>query len=121
MKSLFLVGIGGFIGSILRYSASMLIGKIGEFPLSTFVVNIVGCFMIGLLYGLAAKYEWFSSADMRLLLVVGLCGGFTTFSTFSFESLTLLQQSQYLTFFLYIFGSVAMGILATIFGVFLTK
>ena len=122
MKSILLVGIGGAIGSICRYLMQTGIGKIytQAFPLGTFIVNITGCFIIGLLFGLATKQSWFT-VEWRLLLVTGICGGYTTFSAYSYESINLLNQGNYLYFVLYAGLSVMLGFFATWCGVLLFK
>lgn len=122
MKTVLLVGLGGFAGSILRYGMSRFIitHTSGGFPWGTFVVNLLGCFFIGVLWGLAGRFEWFTS-ELRMLLIVGLCGGFTTFSTFSSESLMLLRNGNGLPFLLYITGSVVTGILFTYAGLLWTS
>lgn len=113
MKQLLLVGFGGFIGSVLRF----LISKLNHswhflsLPIGTLAVNVVGSLIIGLLIGMSAKGNLIST-DLRLFLMVGLCGGFTTFSTFSSENMLLLQNGQFATAFLYIGLSVVLGLLA---------
>ena len=95
-RNIMLVGFGGFAGSILRYLMSGLVGhifKINPFPLGTAVVNITGCFVIGLLGGLAEHLQAFSPYS-RLFLFLGLLGGFTTFSTFSYETVALLRDRE---------------------------
>jgi fluoride exporter len=116
------VGIGGGLGSVLRYGISFFVGKHVPlvFPLGTLLVNISGCFLIGMFYAMAAKDSAFT-ADWRLFLITGICGGYTTFSTFSYDGLILLKQGATLSFMLYIFGSVVLGLLATFAGVFLFK
>jgi CrcB protein len=114
LKELFWVGLGGSVGSILRYLASKLASwKIGtvNFPLATFIVNIMGCFLIGLLIGLSLKNQVLST-NMKLLLITGFCGGFTTFSTFSAENLQMYEAGNYGTLALYILGSIILGLLA---------
>ncbi|WP_255489801.1 fluoride efflux transporter CrcB [Dysgonomonas sp. 25] len=110
-----LVGLGGGLGSILRFLTSTYINRwyIQAFPMGTFVVNIVGCFLIGLLMAMAGKYL---NEDLRLLLITGFCGGYTTFSTFSAENMFLLQNGNYATLGLYILASVAVGLLAVWLG-----
>ena len=96
MKAIFLIFIGGGVGSVLRYIASSLLRNSyspGYFPWGTFVVNIVGCFLIGCFSSLVLKNT--INAEMKQLLIIGLCGGFTTFSTFSNESLVLLKDGNY--------------------------
>lgn len=119
MKDILLVGIGSFAGGVLRYWVSLMMrGAGGGFPWGTFTVNILGCLLIGLLWGWGSRSL---SPQMMLLLSVGLCGGFTTFSTFSRESLALLQGGSYLLFTLYVAGSILLGIGATALGWMLAK
>lgn len=121
IKDLLYVGAGGAVGSILRYLVSLTIKYSGTgFPWATFTVNILGCLVIGLLFGITCRNPNFSS-HINLLLVVGLCGGFTTFSTFSKECLQLLQAGSHWMCALYIVGSVAIGVAAAAIGYFLTK
>jgi CrcB protein len=117
MRALLFVGIGGGIGSMLRYAISLIIGRHVPitFPLGTFLVNISGCFMIGVFYSLAARYSGFNP-EWRLLLITGICGGYTTFSTFSYDGLILLREGSNLYFMLYVLGSVVLGLLATFAG-----
>ena len=121
MKSILYVFIGGGAGSVLRYLTQMLINKnvFTAFPLGTFAVNIIGCMLIGVFYTLSDRFNL--PQDIRLLLTVGLCGGFTTFSTFSTESLNLLKGDLYGMFFLYTLLSVAIGIIFTFAGIWLGK
>ena len=94
--NLLLVGVGGFIGSIGRYVLAGAIHQVlhnSTFPYGTMVVNIVGCFVIGCLNGLAETRQLFSP-ELRLFLLIGLLGGFTTFSTFGYETMALLRDSQ---------------------------
>lgn len=121
MKSILYVFIGGGAGSVLRYLMQMVINRniITAFPLGTFVVNIIGCMLIGMFYTLSDRLNL--SQDIRLLLTVGLCGGFTTFSTFSTESLNLLKGELYGMFLLYTLLSVAIGIMFTFAGIWLGK
>lgn len=116
-KLLLLIGTGGFLGSISRYLLQdMVMKKIpSAFPFGTFLVNVSGCFLIGLIYGLSVKSR-IMTEEMRFLLATGFCGGFTTFSTFSYESLALLKEGNYLYCSLYIFLSILTGILATFAG-----
>lgn len=114
LKNILLVALGSAIGGVLRYFVSLLIRWNGTgFPWGTFVVNIMGCLLIGLLAGTLAKH---TSAVLSMLLIAGLCGGFTTFSTFSRESIALMQQGQWLTVVLYVFGSVVIGLALTYVG-----
>jgi CrcB protein len=90
------------------------------FPLGTFTVNILGCLLIGLIYGLSEKSPAITMG-WRLFLAVGFCGGFTTFSTFANENLALLRDGEFFYFFLYTGLSVVLGITATFLGVIITK
>lgn len=121
-RTIILIGIGGLLGSIARYLAASFFTKAlpSTFPYGTFIVNIVGCLLIGIFYGLSERYDWFSP-DLRLLLATGFCGGFTTFSSFAYENISLLQTSEYLTFASYSIGSFAVGLLAAFGGLALTK
>ncbi|MDR1644671.1 MAG: fluoride efflux transporter CrcB [Tannerellaceae bacterium] len=123
IKQLLWVGLGGGLGSILRFLVSVLTAKqgyVGAFPLATFSVNLTGCLLIGLLTGYSYRYGWLD-ADMKLLLITGFCGGYTTFSTFSLENLHLLETHQYLPFALYLSGSLLLGAGAVALGLFLSK
>ena len=121
IKELLYVGAGGFIGSVIRYliSVAMRHGE-GGFPWGTFIVNVVGCFAIGILGGLINRNPNIST-EIGLFLTVGICGGLTTFSTFSKESLLLLQSGNYLGLSCYVVGSVLIGVLAVWLGLSLIK
>lgn len=117
IKQLLLVGAGGFAGSIARFLVSRIDFKVYFFsiPLGTLTVNVVGSLLIGFLVGISDK-STILTADMRLLLMVGLCGGFTTFSTFSGENLSLMQSGQYFSVLLYTGLSILLGFLAVYLG-----
>ena len=112
------VFLGGGTGSVLRYLVGLWIGS-AAFPWATFAVNAVGSLAIGLFGGWASRFGW--SEALRLSLTVGLCGGFTTFSTFSKDSLALIEGGSYGLFTLYAAGSVALGVAATALGFWLAK
>lgn len=116
-----LVGIGGLLGSIARYLAALFISKTisSAFPYGTFAVNIVGCLIIGIIFGLSEKFDWLP--EWRMLLATGFCGGFTTFSSFAFENIALLQDKDYVTFASYSILSFALGLAATFIGLSLTR
>jgi len=104
------VGLGGAIGAVLRYLLGQAIPRLaGGFPLSTFCVNIVGCFAIGVIVALAGRN---SGIDPRLVLFLqtGICGGFTTFSTFSLETVSLMDEGKIPLALLYLCASVMLGI-----------
>lgn len=109
-----LVFLGGGVGSVLRYGVSQL-----SLPLPTMWVNVLGSFLIGVFYSLSARWGW--SPEVRLLVTTGLCGGFTTFSTFCNEGLTMLRAGQVFQAALYVSASVLLGILAAWLGYLLTR
>lgn len=122
LRSLLIVGIGSFTGGVLRYLISKLIQDSGfhTFPLGTFLVNVVGCFAIGLFYGLFERNNLISP-DMRLFLTIGFCGGFTTFSTFINESYQLIRDANFFYLFFYIALSLLVGLLMLYVGYSLIK
>ncbi len=121
MKLVLLIGAGGFIGSALRYLISLFVQSkvLTTFPFGTFAVNIVGCFLIGAVYAMSERGNF--GAEWRLFLATGILGGFTTFSSFSNETVSMLRDAQYGSAFLYVGASVILGLLATFFGIFLIK
>ncbi|MCQ2973207.1 MAG: fluoride efflux transporter CrcB [Bacteroidales bacterium] len=116
MKNILFVLLGSGIGGVLRYLISKYLkfSIFGSFPLATFLINILGCFLIGLFCELFNKNE--ISENLKILLTVGFCGGFTTFSTFSNESFGLIKTGDYLSTAVYISISVFLGILAVYLG-----
>lgn len=117
IKAFIAIFLGGGIGSILRYGVQLLLHErvvAYEFPWSTFTVNIVGSFLIGLFYALSSRFNL--SDEVRLFLTTGLCGGFTTFSTFSNDSLAMIRHGDGLMCMIYIILSVVLGILVCLFG-----
>lgn len=113
VKSIFIVGFGGFIGTVARFLISRYfqINLTSVFPWGTFIVNIVGCLLIGIIYGISEKGN-FLSPEVRLFLTVGICGGFTTFSTFSNDAFLLLRQEEWIRFAFYTSLSFFIGLLA---------
>ena len=120
IKDILLVGAGSFVGGAMRYAVSLMMRSCGGFPWATFTVNILGCLLIGALWGFTTRCTSITP-HLNLFLGVELCGGFTTFSTFSKENLALLQQGNYSVFLLYAAGSVVMGLLAVALGLTLAK
>ena len=122
MKTIFYIALGGGLGSVLRYLTTVVMGKYVQatFPYATFVTNIVGCLLIGLFFGYLEKQNAVSQ-DLKFFLITGLCGGFTTFSTFSYENIQLLQNNQIFIAFLYISLSIFLGLMATWAGLMITK
>ena len=111
IKSFLWVAGGGAIGSVLRFAVSKWLYS-PAFPWGTFIVNIVGCFFIGILWAVSLKSSSMSD-HIKLFLMTGICGGFTTFSTFSIENVTLLREGKISLFLAYSLGSLVLGFLAT--------
>lgn len=112
------VGFGGFFGSALRFALGGWVQRMfpySQFPVGTMTVNVLGCLMIGFLGGLAEQRQLLDTG-MRLFLLVGLLGGFTTFSTFAYESLALAQDSQYFKMLFNVAGQVLIGFSAAWLG-----
>ena len=122
IKSLLLIGSGGFLGSISRFLASRFLQNNfpSAFPFGTFFVNVSGCLLIGLIYGFSERSALLTPG-WKMFLAVGFCGGFTTFSTFANENLALLRDGDFFQFFLYTGLSVCISIAATFLGVLITK
>ena len=118
MANVLMVFLGGGIGCALRYGAGLAIVP-ATFPYATLAVNIIGSMAIGLFGGWAARFGW--SEETRLLLTTGLCGGFTTFSTFSKESLALAEAGRWCAFAAYATASVAAGIAAVGLGYWISR
>lgn len=121
-KTLFFIAIGGALGSILRYSVTLLVNKFwsDNFPLATFVTNCLGCFMIGFFIGFLERNN-ITNLNIKWFLITGLCGGFTTFSAFGFENVTLFNNNNSSIAFLYIGLSVITGLFAVWFGLFVSE
>lgn len=117
-----LAGSGSFIGGVLRYLMQLMFSKFysGSIPMGTLVVNIIGSFLIGVIFALSEKSDIISQ-ETKIFLAVGICGGFTTFSSFSIENLFLLRDGQYFQMILYTLLSVFLGLSATFTGFQLIK
>lgn len=127
MQLILLIGLGGFLGTIARYLIAQIPfisstpkGNLKSFPIATLIVNLVGCFIIGLIYGWFEKQS-VSTSDWKVILTAGFCGGFTTFSAFSIENIQLIRDGHFLMAILYIFSSVLLGLLLTWGGISLIK
>ncbi len=121
MKLILAIGLGSFLGGVSRYLLSEFVKNYTSqnLPNATFVVNLVGCFLIGICFSLLEKNfldkSWFA------IVAIGFLGSFTTFSAFSLDAFKLLKEQNYMALFLFVFGSVLFGLLATTIGYFLVK
>mgnify|MGYP003391374083 FL=1 len=122
MQIVLLIGLGGFFGTIARYLIGNAFTQYSKpnFPFATLTVNLLGCFLIGLIYGWFEKQQ-LNSSDWKLILTAGFCGGFTTFSAFSMENIQMMRDGQTLMAILYIFSSLLFGLLLTWLGMSLTR
>lgn len=121
MKPWLLVFIGGGIGSVLRYFISKTFNSyFAHFYLGTFLVNILGCLLIGFILGISMKGDYLST-NQTLILATGFCGGFTTFSTFAFEKHALLTAGELFHFSFYLITSIVVGIAAVALGLWCAK
>ena len=121
-RAFLLVGIGGFIGSVGRIFSQQLAQRWFplDFPIGTLAVNVIGSFVIGLIYGIS-EHNHFFSTETKLFLTAGLCGGFTTFSSFSYEALNLMRTGEYSTAMLYVVLGVLSGLLFVFLGFYLGR
>ena len=122
IKNLLLIGAGGFLGSVARYLISRLNLHFDwlSIPWGTLLVNVLGSLLIGFLIGISEKSQVLT-LEMRMFLMVGLCGGFTTFSSFTGENLMLMRNGQFLPLFLYTGLSILLGFTAVYFGYISTR
>ena len=123
MKELLLVSIGSFFGGGMRFWISKMVQSYTfiAFPFGTMTVNVLGCLIIGFLSGLNWNGGGLLSPSVKMLLTTGFCGGFTTFSTFMNEGYGLMKDGSYTYMMLYLFGSLALGLLAVLAGHYLAK
>ena len=122
IKNFLIIGLGGAVGSMLRYGVQKIfhVQSAAAFPTGTLLVNIVGCFLIGILWSLATRsFTW--NDEMKLLSMTGFCGGFTTFSAFTLEGIGLLKENKTALFLIYLTVSVVGGLLATFIGIRIAK
>lgn len=117
IKNIFLVLLGGGIGSVVRYLLSYFLTKNSttQFPWATFIANCLGCLIIGLLFGYIQKNN-VQNETLKLLVITGFCGGFTTFSTFSLENIQFIQNQNYNLALLYTISSIFIGFLGVLIG-----
>ena len=121
LKNILIVGVGSFLGGSARYLVSFLLkGYNTSFPWATLIVNLLGCFAIGLLCGYLLKTNN-EQNFISTFFVYGICGGFTTFSTFSKETFLMIQCGNYLNAFIYVAISIIIGLLLTACGYLLAK
>lgn len=112
IRTLLFIGVGSFLGGIARYLVKVGCGKLfpaATLPLGTIVANVAGCFLIGLFYGIASRHTTMSQ-DMLMFLTVGFCGGFTTFSTFMNENMSMIQGGELFNSLLYAVLSLVLGL-----------
>jgi CrcB protein len=123
LRNFLMVGTGGFVGSIARYAIGYYMAKVitHPFPFATFLINILGCFIIGLLVGWGERNEWLQANGLLLMATTGICGGFTTFSAFALENVKLLNTQKNFTVLLYTLLSVVLGILLCRVGMWLAR
>ncbi len=123
MNAFLLVGIGGALGSIARYGSGVLVGRIWpmSFPLATMLVNISGSLIMGLFIGFLARTTPAWQADARLFFAVGVLGGFTTLSSFSLDTFTLIERGEIGQATIYVLGSIVVSVLALFVGLLIMR
>ncbi|MEX1239152.1 MAG: fluoride efflux transporter CrcB [Cyclobacteriaceae bacterium] len=121
-RIILLIGLGSFVGGLSRYYSQQIITKFFPSPLpyGTLTVNIAGCFLIGLILGLSDRGN-IVTPEWRLFLTTGFCGGFTTFSTFSYESINLLRDGEFLYLSIYVVLTVIVCLASTYLGLLIIK
>ena len=121
MKSILIVFLGGGLGSIFRYLINLLIkNPEGQFPINTFLVNMIGSFLIGIIFGYLNENNYINN-NIILFLVIGFCGGLTTFSSFTYDSYELISFEKFFFLIIYNFLSIIIGIALVYFGLWLSK
>ncbi len=122
LRTILLVGSGGFIGSVMRYLVQYYMEKnlVSTFPWGTLIANVAGSFIIGMVFALAEKGN-LMSAEWRIFLAVGICGGFTTFSSFAYNNFTMINDKAWGSLLLNVGGNLFLGILAVYLGIILIR
>lgn len=123
MQSFLLVGLGGALGAMSRYGIALLVGRWwpGGFPLATLLVNVVGSVLMGVLVGSLARLLPPHQEELRLFLAVGVLGGFTTFSSFSLDTIVLIQRGAWIEAGAYVFLSVVVCLIGLYLGLLVTR
>ncbi len=121
LRTVLFAGAGGFIGSVMRYLLQVFVEKemSSTFPLGTLIANIAGSFLIGIVFALAEKQ--IMSAEWRLFMSVGICGGFTTFSAFAFNNFNMIKEHTWNQLLLNVGGNLILGVFAVYLGIILVK
>jgi fluoride exporter len=122
MKHVLVVGLGGALGSMLRYLTTVVTAKYytASFPVATFIVNVAGCLLAGLIFGMITQ-ETTEAQNLKFLLITGFCGGFTTFSAFALENVRLMTSGNATVAVMYALASIAAGLLAVWIGLVITR
>jgi fluoride exporter len=122
LRTILIVGTGGFIGSVMRYLVQFYVekGMSSTFPMGTLIANIVGSFIIGMVFALVEKGNLMSS-EWRIFLTVGICGGFTTFSAFAYNNFIMIKEHSYGQLLFNLGGNIFLGILAVYLGIVLIR
>jgi CrcB protein len=120
-RTILIVGTGGFIGSVMRYLLQIFVekGMSSTFPMGTFIANIAGSFIIGIVFALAEKQMM--NSEWRLFMSVGICGGFTTFSAFAFNNFNMIKEHSWNQLILNVGGNLILGVFAVYLGIILVK
>jgi len=121
MKSVLIVFLGGGLGSVFRYLINLLIkNPEGQFPINTFLVNMIGSFLIGIVFGYFNENNYLNN-NIILFLVIGFCGGLTTFSSFTYDSYELISMGKIFFLIIYNFFSLLIGVALVYFGLWVSK
>lgn len=124
MKDVLILGFGGFFGTLSRYYLQQLLNKFVSFPLGTLIVNITGCLIIGFIYGVVLNKTSLGddlSNGVKLFFITGFCGGYTTFSSFAYECIDLVNKGYFINSLTYMILSIVFGFIFCYFGLFISK